>query len=115
MYLHRIYIIRITVDKNRLSPAFLNYYTNMNSIQIRLRMLASRGVSQSNINAAKLRGFSIPLPLLNEQKIIADTIKACDHLIFAMESETKVLDELFRAMLEELMTGRLRVGALETP
>ena len=111
-YVFASYLIRITVNENRLSSAFLNYYTNMNSIQIRLRMLASRGVSQSNINAAKLRGFIIPLPLLTEQKIIADTIKACDHLIFALESETQILDELFRAMLEELMTGRLRAGAL---
>jgi hypothetical protein len=31
------------------------------------------------------------------------------------ERKARLLDELFRAILEELMTGRLRAGALATP
>ena len=106
------YLIRIAVDKNRLSPEFINYYINMNSTQTRLRMLASRGVSQSNINATKLKGFLIPLPQIPEQKAIAIILNACDSRIAALEHEARLHHELFRAMLEELMTGRLPAGAL---
>jgi len=106
------YLIRIAVDKNRLSPEFINYYINMNSTQTRLRMLASRGVSQSNINATKLKGFLIPLPQIPEQQAIAIILNACDSRIAALEQEARLLQELFRAMLEELMSGRLPTGAL---
>jgi len=106
------YLIRIAVDKNRLSPEFINYYINMNSTQTRLRMLASRGVSQSNINATKLKGFLIPLPQIPEQQAIAIILNACDSKIIALDHEARLLEELFRAMLEELMRGRLQVRAL---
>lgn len=106
------YLIRITVDKTQLSPEFINYYINMNSTQTRLRMLASRGVSQSNINATKLKGFLIPLPQFPEQQAIAIILNACDSKIAALDHEARLLQELFRAMLEELMSGRLPAGAL---
>jgi type I restriction enzyme S subunit len=51
------YLIRVTTDKKRLKPEFLNYYLNWNETQRRLKMLATRGVSQSNISATKLRVF----------------------------------------------------------
>lgn len=106
------YLIRLAVDKNKLSSEYINYYLNMNSSQTRLRLLASGGVSQSNINATKLKGFLIPLPPYAEQKIIAESLKACDNSIFALDRETHLLDELFQAMLEELMTGRLPTANL---
>ena len=73
-------------------------------------MLASRGVSQSNINATKLKDFLIPLPSCPEQKIVADILRACDAKIAALEHEASLHDELFRAMLEELMTGEAAGG-----
>jgi type I restriction enzyme, S subunit len=35
-------------------------------------------------------------------------VGACDAKIAALERESALLDELFRALLEELMTGRVR-------
>jgi type I restriction enzyme, S subunit len=39
-------------------------------------------------------------------------LNTCDAKIAALEHEAACQGELFRAMLEELMTGRQRVGAL---
>ena len=36
-------------------------------------------------------------------------LRACDANIAALERESTLLDELFRALLEELMTGRVAV------
>ena len=55
------------------------------------------------------------MPNMDEQYEISDLLKACDSKIAALEHEARLHDELFRAMLEELMTGRLRAGALATP
>ena len=53
-----------------------------------------------------LREFSIVQPPLPEQRIIAEILQACDTKIAALEQEAERLDELFHAMLHELMTGQ---------
>jgi hypothetical protein len=42
----------------------------------------------------------------------SNSLQACDRKITALEQEAAFLDELFRAMLEELMTGRLSAQPL---
>ena len=49
--------------------------------------------------------FPILLPPLSEQQAIAETLQAFDIKIAALEHEAELLDELFHAMLDELMTG----------
>jgi type I restriction enzyme S subunit len=106
------YLVRVVVDADKANPAFLNEYLNASATQGRLKMLASRGVSQTNISASKLRGFAVPLPSVSEQDEIAKILEACGKVIALLEKESALLDELFRALLEELMTGRLSATAL---
>ena len=40
-------------------------------------------------------------------------LAACDAKIAALEREGVLLDELFRALLEELMTGRVAVAGAD--
>jgi type I restriction enzyme S subunit len=56
--------------------------------------------------------LQIPLPMLEEQQKIADSLFACDNIISALDYEVRLLDELFRAVLEKLMTGQLSVRGL---
>ena len=53
-----------------------------------------------------LREFSIVQPSLSEQRVIAHILQTIDEKIAALEKETAHLDELFHAMLDELMTGQ---------
>ena len=53
-----------------------------------------------------LRELSIVRPPLSEQRVIAYALQAVDKKIAALEQETARLDELFHAMLDELMTGQ---------
>ena len=46
------------------------------------------------------------LPPLLEQAEIAEILQAFDKKIIALEQEAERLDELFHAMLDELMTGQ---------
>ena len=57
-----------------------------------------------------VKSFSTPLPTLDEQTEITGVLKACDAKIAALVRESALLDELFRALLEELMTGRVSVA-----
>ncbi|MGI6286619.1 restriction endonuclease subunit S [Neomoorella humiferrea] len=107
------YLIRIIANKMRLAPGFLNYYLNWDETQHRLKLLASRGVSQSNISATKLKGFVISLPPITEQNQIAHNLTAVDNKINAEEKRKSALQSLFQTMLHLLMTGRVRVKDLE--
>ena len=58
------------------------------------------------IGVQKISNVRVPIPSLLEQAEISTTLQACDTKIAALEQETARLDELFHAMLEELMTGQ---------
>jgi type I restriction enzyme S subunit len=51
--------------------------------------------------------MSIPVPPFDEQSMIAELLLACDTKRKCLEIEIVLLDELLRAVLDELMTGRL--------
>ena len=104
-YVFASYLIRLATDARRLNSYFLSFYFNWKAIQVELKRLSFRGAGQSNISASKLKMFEIRLPSLLEQQQIADVLCAFDTKIATLEQEAERLDELFHAMLNELMTG----------
>jgi restriction endonuclease S subunit len=59
------------------------------------------------INRDQLGSIFLPKPSLEEQVDIAGVLSKCNTKIYSLENEVLLLDELFRALLEGLMTGRL--------
>ena len=111
-YVFASYLIRLVTDAQRLNSYFLSFYFSWVPIRIELKRLSFRGAGQSNISASKLRMFKIRLPSFFEQQQIAEVLCAFDDKIAALEQEAKHLDELFRAMLDELMTGQKSAAPL---
>ena len=66
--------------------------------------------SQSSVNsvfnASKSAEIPVVIPSVEEQSGISGVLQACDAKITALEQESARLDELFHAMLDELMTGQ---------
>ena len=106
------YLIRLDCDSNLVVPHFLNAFLNRENILTRVRALATRGVSQSNISASKLARFSIPTPPIAEQELIAEVLTACDRKIHALKRELEHFEEFFNAALHELMEGKLSAHPL---
>jgi type I restriction enzyme S subunit len=77
----------------------------------RIRNLG-HGANQKNLNSALVKSIVIALAPYDEQLEIGEMLRACDNKIESLESETFLLEELFKAMLEELMTGRLSAIAV---
>ena len=107
------YLVRVSVDNKRLDPRFLNHFLNWDSAQAELKKLASRGVSQANISAGKLREFGIPVTDLDEQLEVVAILDAIDRKIDLHRKKRGVLDDLFKALLHKLMTGEIRVADFE--
>ena len=67
----------------------------------------SVGSIMPNLNTKILVDLPVILRHVEEQKIISGVLLACDIKIAALDHEAHLLDELFRVMLEELMSGGL--------
>lgn len=109
LYTFASYLVRVATDQSKLLPSFLNYYLNAGSVQGRLKMVATRGASQSNISASKLREFAVPLPPISEQMEISQALSAVDKRLQIMEQRRAALESLFKTLLQNLMVGRVRV------
>jgi type I restriction enzyme S subunit len=107
------YLIRLRTKAGHLRPHFLNHYFNWDETQIRLKSIAARAVSQSNISATRLRGFLVPVPKPNEQDEIISQIDCLEAKTELHSKKGELLEDLFRTLLHDLMTGRIRVRDLD--
>jgi len=70
----------------------------------------THGAVQPNVNATQLRSLLLPLPPLDEQREIARMLQAVDAKIAAEQARREALEGLFKTLLQELMSGKRRVG-----
>ena len=71
------------------------------------------GVSVPTLNRNFIHVALLPVPPLPIQQQIADILSAVDYKIEAEENRSKALDELFKTLLHNLMTGKIRVNSME--
>lgn len=103
-------IVRINA-KELIIHAFFLYSLAFEKSQIQFKNLKT-GSTLPQLPIGKLRQLKIGLPAQQEQKDIATVLLACDTKVNTLQRESALLDELFRAMLEELMTGRISTQPL---
>jgi type I restriction enzyme S subunit len=60
-------------------------------------------------NISFIKSFPIPLPPLEEQQKIANILTTIDQKIQAEEKKKEALQNLFKTLLQQLMTGKIRV------
>ena len=83
------------------NPLFVYYWLHLFPFE-----KYSQGVSVPTLNRNLVHPIPFRLPSFPEQQRIAEILQACDAKITALEQEAERLDELFHAMLDELMTGQ---------
>ena len=108
------YLIRLRTKEEKLNPFFLNIHFNRDETQAHLKSIATRAVSQSNISATRLKGFAVPLPCIEEQAEIATQSEALEAKLMAHRRKHESLQDLFRTVLHELMTAKIRVHCAES-
>lgn len=98
----------VSLDAGRCSPDFLQQWFET----VDLRTLAAPGPLPS-LNNARLYECLIPLPGPDEQRKIASILRTIDDKIAFHEERQRLLRELFRTLLHDLMTGHRRVAGME--
>jgi type I restriction enzyme S subunit len=103
------YLIRFKLNPKLVDPRFVSYFFNTDESKDHLRKLASKGVSQSNINPTILKErFFVPVPPLQAQIKIAETLRCWDSAIEQIEKLVTANTRIKRGLMRQLLTGRKR-------
>ena len=98
------YLVRLVPNPNCVEPEYLNAVLNESGVQQGIRALATRGVSQSNVNPTTLkRNLAISLPPLAEQRKIAEILRTWDDAIDAAERTREFMIRRRKAVVDRLV------------
>lgn len=103
------YIIRIVCKTEHVLPDYVNSYLNWGRSQDRLKGLATKGVSQSNINAKALKNFDVHLPPVSEQLQISEILSGVENRLCSERMHRDSLEMLKKGLMQDLLTGKVRV------
>ena len=98
----------------RLVAEYLLAQVYSGAVNDRIGSLTS-GTTNPHLNVSEVREFEIPVPPFDEQQVIADRMKAHETRIRHEVSEHEKLALLKSGLMDDLLTGRVRVTPLLEP
>ena len=87
---------------------YLSYYLN-SSVGVEQKMKLATGLTIIHLKLSELEKALVPLPSLSEQAAIAAVLSDMDAEITAVEEELAKHRALKRGMMQELLSGRIRL------
>ena len=107
------YLIRLRTTSDLL-PEYLYFFTHTSQYWAQINAVKGGRLKQG-INIPVLTALLIPLPQLDEQREIARILQAVDTRIAAEQARRAALEEVFKTLLHQLMTGKVRVKGFHLP
>lgn len=107
--LHQNHIFAVRADRARLMPEFLAYLAQSAYGKGYFLSVAHRTTNLASINSTKLKALPMLLPALEEQNEVVKMLQVTDAKIAAEEDRLTALQALFKSMLQQLMTGQIRL------
>ena len=97
------YLIRLNTRPTQLLPGYLSAYLNAPIGRRQVMSFATRGVSQTNVNASNLKRILIPLPPINYQSRVVDLLAA----LHAAQAATVVRCAATSSISKKIINGML--------
>lgn len=98
-------IIRTTASLN---PYYLCQFLNSALGQIQVERFQAGG-NREGLNYQQIRSFDLPVPPVDEQKKIADTLRGFDNKLETLTTKQTHYQSLKRGLMQKLLTGQWRV------
>lgn len=95
--LHGINLLRLRPDPNVLDSRFALHLFRTPAFRIQVRQFVNQAVNQASISATNLKGISISIPALKEQRRIAAILDKADELRAKRRAAFEQLDSLTQA------------------
>ncbi len=100
----------IRPKNNKLNYLFLFYYLKFNGRKFEI---ISSGSTFKAIRKEDIENYLIPLPPLDEQKIIAEILQTVDKKLEIERKEKEKLERIKKGLMDVLLTGKVRVKVNE--
>ena len=105
------YLIRVRT-KVDLNPVYLYHFFNSDTYWRQINSHKGSSLKQG-VNGSILASLLFPFPKKKEQKEITNILLSVDKKISHAESKKQTLQALFKIMLNQLMTGKIRVKDID--
>lgn len=110
------YLVRLSVDPAQIRARFLSYWLSSSGGQRQIRPLATRGVSQANINPSVFcNEVKVPVPPIEEQDRIAELLCIWDKTLVRLARQIEGKETLLESFRERLIHGAHRLGGRKSP
>lgn len=106
-------LVVIRPDKDRVHPLYLKYFMLSGIFRNNVKKLTHAGTIHKSLHVKQIPNLQILIPILSIQRKIAEMLFFIDQKIEAEQTKKIALEELFKTLLHNLMTGRIRVNHLE--
>jgi len=101
-------LLRVRPDKKRVFAPYLSLQFHTESFKNSVLAVAV-GQTMASLNTKILRDLSVPIPSIGEQDAIATVLSDMDAELSALEARRDKTRALKQAMMQELLTGRIRL------
>ena len=99
---HGMNLLRLGVNRSKHDPQFIFYLINTDEIRASLRERANKAVNQASINQTELGRTKVAMPLIPEQKKIAECLSSVDELIAAQARKVHMLKTHKKGLMQQL-------------
>jgi type I restriction enzyme S subunit len=99
-------IAAIISNEEYVSPYYIYYVLDTMYKELRAK---SFGAGRAGLSLTILREIGIPFPSLFEQQKIAATLLSIDDKLYAETKQREHLDKLRKGLMQDLLTGKVRV------
>ena len=112
--LHQNHIFRVRPNPESLDSYFLAAITSSAYGRHYFLMCAKQTTNLASINSTQVKAFPLLLPSLTEQKQIAERLRSIDSQILSEQEQQEKVQLLKTALMQDLLTGKVRVKVDET-
>jgi type I restriction enzyme, S subunit len=107
-WLYASYLIRVRFD-DRLLPRYVDEYLKSSRGRRELFRRVTTSAGNYNINTKSIRAIPIHVPDPDQQAKVVQIADAANQRIAALEHQRGTLERLKRGLMQDLLTGRVRV------
>lgn len=102
-------LLKVTFDQNKANVWFYKYFMSSITFYSQLKKMSQVG-TMGVINGKTLKSMIFPFPPIKEQQEIVKILLSVDEKIEGYEKEKGKLHELKKGLMQQLLTGKIRVS-----
>src|SRR5690554_6783785 len=110
---HQNHVFVVRTDKSCLLPKFFNYLSGSQYGKKYYLGCAKQTTNLASLNSSQLKAFPVLLPPVDEQAAICDLLDSMDKKITLSEKKKSAAEALKRALMQDLLTGKVRVNGCD--